>query len=140
MKRDAPRFILAPVNRKNRECYCNIGTKAPAFRITVTVTACGRKQFRAGMSAVDTGGFRAPACSSIATTVGIGPLGLNINLSDGWYLRSSATWNFNLESGNSYIPVGAGVGKVFQLDKGVTMNASIEPQYTVWHDGPGAPR
>ncbi|MGO7668904.1 hypothetical protein ACC817_02605 [Rhizobium ruizarguesonis] len=31
---------------------------------------------------------------------------LNINLSDGWYLRSSATWNFNLESGNSYIPVG----------------------------------
>ncbi|MGO8064427.1 hypothetical protein [Rhizobium leguminosarum] len=65
---------------------------------------------------------------------------LNINLSDGWYLRSSATWNFNLESGNSYIPVGAGVGKVFQLDKGVTMNAFVEPQYTVWHDGPGAPR
>ncbi|MFF0952597.1 hypothetical protein ACFYE9_34735 [Rhizobium leguminosarum] len=65
---------------------------------------------------------------------------LNINLSDGWYLRSSATWNFNLESGNSYIPVGAGVGKVFQLDKGVTMNAFLEPQYTVWHDGPGAPR
>ncbi|MCW1409735.1 hypothetical protein OLZ32_16535 [Rhizobium sp. 1AS11] len=65
---------------------------------------------------------------------------LNINLSDGWYLRSSATWTFNLESGNSYIPVGAGVGKVFQLDKGVTMNAFVEPQYTVWHDGPGAPR
>ncbi|MBY5868518.1 hypothetical protein HFN58_27535 [Rhizobium leguminosarum] len=65
---------------------------------------------------------------------------LNINLSDGWYLRSSATWNFNLESGSSYIPVGAGVGKVFQLDKGVTMNAFVEPQYTVWHDGAGAPR
>lgn len=65
---------------------------------------------------------------------------LNINLSDGWYLRSSATWNFNLESGNSYIPMGAGVGKVFQLGKGVTMNAYVEPQYTVWYDGPGAPR
>ena len=64
---------------------------------------------------------------------------VNINLSDGWYLRSSATWNFNLESGNSYIPIGAGIGKVFQLDKGVTMNAFLEPQYTVWHDGSGAP-
>ncbi|MGO7668905.1 hypothetical protein ACC817_02610 [Rhizobium ruizarguesonis] len=29
---------------------------------------------------------------------------------------------------------------MFQLDKGVTMNALVEPQYTVWHDGPGAPR
>ncbi|MBY5558373.1 hypothetical protein [Rhizobium leguminosarum] len=65
---------------------------------------------------------------------------VNVNLLDGWYLRSSATWNFNLESGNSYIPVGAGVGKVFQLDKGMTMNTFVEPQYTVWHDGPGAPR
>ncbi|MGV1793685.1 hypothetical protein [Rhizobium sp. A37_96] len=65
---------------------------------------------------------------------------VNINLTDGFYLRSTATWNFNLESGNSYIPVGLGIGKVFQLDKGITMNAFIEPQYTVWHDGPGAPR
>ncbi|KJF66367.1 hypothetical protein [Rhizobium nepotum] len=64
---------------------------------------------------------------------------VNINLSDGWYLRSSANWNFNLENGNSYIPVGAGIGKVFQLDKGITMNAFVEPQYTVWHDGAGAP-
>ncbi|MQY46176.1 hypothetical protein GAO09_08950 [Rhizobiales bacterium RZME27] len=65
---------------------------------------------------------------------------LNINLSEGWYLRSSATWNFNLESGSSYVPVGAGIGKVFQLEKGITLNAFIEPQYTVWHDGPGAPK
>lgn len=65
---------------------------------------------------------------------------LNINLSDGWYLRSSATWNFNLQNGKSYIPVGAGVGKVFQLDKGITMNAFVEPQYTIWHYGVGAPR
>lgn len=65
---------------------------------------------------------------------------VNVNLKDGWYLRSSATWNFNLENGASYIPIGAGVGKVFQLEKGITMNAFLEPQYTVWHDGPGAPR
>ncbi|WP_018901695.1 hypothetical protein [Rhizobium sp. 2MFCol3.1] len=65
---------------------------------------------------------------------------VNLNLSDGWYLRSSATWNFNLENGAKYIPVGFGVGKVIPLEKGITMNAFIEPQYTVWHDGPGAPR
>ncbi|WFR97586.1 hypothetical protein [Rhizobium tumorigenes] len=65
---------------------------------------------------------------------------VNVNLKDGWYLRSTATWNFNLGNGASYIPVGFGVGKVFQLDKGVTMNAFIEPQYTVWNDGSGAPR
>ena len=65
---------------------------------------------------------------------------VNVNLPDGWYLRSSATWNFNLENGNSYIPLGLGIGKVMALDKGVTMNAFVEPQYTVWHDGPGAPR
>ncbi|NKL45592.1 hypothetical protein GFL57_32335 [Rhizobium leguminosarum bv. viciae] len=64
---------------------------------------------------------------------------LNINLSDGWYLRSSSTWNF---ISRAAIPKSGGrsVGKVFQLDKGVTMNAFVEPQYTVWHDGPGAPR
>lgn len=64
----------------------------------------------------------------------------NLNLTDGWYIRSSATWNFNLESGSSYVPVGFGVGKVIPLEKGITMNAFLEPQYTVWHDGPGAPR
>jgi hypothetical protein len=60
---------------------------------------------------------------------------VNVNLTDGWYLRSSATWNFDLQSGDAYIPVGLGVGKVFKLDKGVTMNAFIEPQYTVWNEG-----
>jgi len=65
---------------------------------------------------------------------------VNVNLSEGWYLRSSATWNFDLENGRSYIPIGAGIGKVFQLEKGITMNAFVEPQYTVWHDGAGAPR
>jgi hypothetical protein len=64
---------------------------------------------------------------------------VNYNLQDGWYLRSSATWNFDIHSGDAYIPVGFGVGKVFQLDKGVTLNAFIEPQYTVWNEG-SAPR
>ncbi|KEA09361.1 hypothetical protein [Rhizobium rhizogenes] len=64
---------------------------------------------------------------------------LNFNLKEGWYLRSSATWNFNLESGDGYIPVGFGVGKVVQLQKGISMNAFVEPQYTAWNQG-SAPR
>ena len=65
---------------------------------------------------------------------------VNVNLSEGWYLRSSATWNFDLQDGDSYIPVGFGIGRVIPLDSGITMNAFVEPQYTVWHDGAGAPR
>ncbi len=35
--------------------------------------------------------------------------------------------------------IGFGVGKVIPLEKRITMNAFIEPQYTVWHAGAGAP-
>lgn len=62
------------------------------------------------------------------------------NLPEGFYLRSSATWNFDLESGDYYIPFGLGLGKVVPLNKTTTMNAYIEPQYTAFHEGVGAPR
>ncbi|NKK75450.1 hypothetical protein GFM13_35230 [Rhizobium leguminosarum bv. viciae] len=65
---------------------------------------------------------------------------VNINLDDGVYLRSSAIWNFDLHDGDWYIPVGLGIGKVFALENGTTINAFIEPQYTVFKDGPGSPR
>jgi hypothetical protein len=32
------------------------------------------------------------------------------------------------------------IGKVLKLDKGITMSAFIEPQYTAWHSGEGLPR
>ncbi|OYR14946.1 hypothetical protein [Brucella thiophenivorans] len=64
---------------------------------------------------------------------------LNINLKDGFYLRSSATWNFDLEDGDYSIPVGFGVGKVIPLNDKVTMNAFVEPQYTVFSHGTGQP-
>jgi hypothetical protein len=65
---------------------------------------------------------------------------INVNLSDGFYLRSSAIWSFNLENGNYYIPVGFGIGKVIPINDSVTMNAFIEPQYTVFNQGVGNPR
>lgn len=65
---------------------------------------------------------------------------VNINLDKGFYLRSSATWNFDVKNGDWYIPVGFGVGKVFALENGSTMNAFIEPQYTALKDGAGSPK
>ncbi len=57
------------------------------------------------------------------------------NLPEGFYLRSTAIWNFDFDKGDYYIPVGLGVGKVWQLGGGATLNTFIEPQYTVFHDG-----
>jgi len=65
---------------------------------------------------------------------------VNINLPDRYYIRSSGIWNFDLQNRNSYIPVGLGLGRVFLLDGGITANAFIEPQWTAWHDGDGAPK
>jgi hypothetical protein len=61
------------------------------------------------------------------------------NLPDGFYLRSSGTLNFDLEKHSYYIPVGFGLGKVFNIGDGATMNAFLEPQYTVAYRGT-APR
>jgi hypothetical protein len=57
------------------------------------------------------------------------------NLPDGFYLRSTATWNFDLRQGNYYIPLGFGMGKVWKLEGGTTLNFFAEPQYTIAHDG-----
>ncbi len=65
---------------------------------------------------------------------------VNFNLKDGFYLRSSAIWNFDLEDGDYSIPVGLGVGKVIPISDKVTMNAFVEPQYTVFHEGAGQPQ
>jgi hypothetical protein len=62
------------------------------------------------------------------------------NLTQGFYLRSSGTWTFDLHGGTNYIPAGLGIGKVFTLEGGTTINAFVEPQYTLFHDGDGAPR
>ena len=57
---------------------------------------------------------------------------------EGWYLRSTAVWNFDLENGNWNIPFGLGVGKVLRAGHAV-LNIYLEPQFTVAHYGPGQP-
>ncbi|HEV2566556.1 MAG TPA: hypothetical protein VGU19_15900 [Microvirga sp.] len=65
---------------------------------------------------------------------------VNVNLPDGFYLRSSAIWNFDFENDTRFIPVGLGIGKVWKVSQDLTVNAFIEPQYTVWRNGDGVPR
>jgi hypothetical protein len=62
------------------------------------------------------------------------------NLPEGWYLRSTAGWSFDLEQGQYVIPIGTGAGKVWLLHGGKTVNVFVEPQWTVAHDGSGQPK
>jgi len=61
------------------------------------------------------------------------------NLPHAFYLRSVGIWNFNWETGDYYIPVGFGLGKVWKLESGIVMNLYAEPQWTVAHKGPLQP-
>jgi len=61
------------------------------------------------------------------------------NLPEGWYVRSTATWTFDLDLETYYVPLGAGVGKVWKVGKD-TVNLFAEPQWTVMHHGDGVPR
>lgn len=62
------------------------------------------------------------------------------NLPQGWYLRSTAVWNFDLADDDYVIPLGLGAGKVWLLHSGTSVNLFAEPQWTVAHDGDGQPR
>jgi hypothetical protein len=46
------------------------------------------------------------------------------NLPQGFYLRSTATWNFDLQRGNYYIPIGLGAGKIWNLPDGTAISAT----------------
>lgn len=54
------------------------------------------------------------------------------NLPQGWYFRSTATWNWDIKRNTYYMPIGTGLGKVFKAG-GVTYNLFAEPQWTAVH-------
>jgi hypothetical protein len=66
------------------------------------------------------------------------PFGI-FNFADGWYVRSTGIWTFDLQHGTYYIPVGLGGGKAWKYES-VIYNAFIEPQYSVAHSGKGVPQ
>jgi hypothetical protein len=65
---------------------------------------------------------------------------IRYNFKKGFYMRSTGFWNFNPHSGVDDIPVGMGIGRVWDLADGVTVNVYCEPQYSVWQSGTGSPR
>lgn len=61
------------------------------------------------------------------------------NLPEGYYVRSTGVWTYNLRTNDYFIPLGLGLGKVWKDGK-TTFNLFAEPQWTVAHDGAGLPR
>ncbi len=51
------------------------------------------------------------------------------NLANGYYLRSTGVWTFDLGNHTSVVPVGFGAGKVWTFGHGNSINAFVEPQY-----------
>ena len=62
-----------------------------------------------------------------------------LNLPNGWYLRSTAGWTFDLVQDHYSIPIGTGAGKVWLLHGGANINVFAEPQWTVAWSGAGQP-
>ncbi|MEP4079686.1 hypothetical protein [Haloferula sp.] len=59
-------------------------------------------------------------------------------LGSGWYLRAAPIWVYNFENDSFNVPIGIGLGKVIRKNK-VVYNLFVEPQVSVWDDGPGQP-
>lgn len=59
---------------------------------------------------------------------------LSYQLGHGWYVRSSdATWTFNLRHGTSTtIPLSAGLGKVWKLSNGASINGSVAGEWMAY--------
>jgi hypothetical protein len=64
---------------------------------------------------------------------------IHYNFHHGLYLRSTGLLVFNSGPGVKDIPVGLGFGKVWNFADGKTINLYMEPQYSVWRSGLGAP-
>ncbi|MFS4461027.1 hypothetical protein [Bdellovibrio sp. HCB2-146] len=61
------------------------------------------------------------------------------NLPNAFYFRSAGIWFFNWETGDYNMPVGAGLGKIWKTEGGTAINLFAEPQWTIAHEGDGAP-
>jgi hypothetical protein len=63
---------------------------------------------------------------------------LFVDLASGYYLRSTGISTSNLGL-NSVVPVGLGLGRVFERSDGRAVNVFVEPQYSVLQTGAGVP-
>jgi hypothetical protein len=61
-----------------------------------------------------------------------------LSIGNGYYVRSSGIWSFDISNNKRLIPLGFGLGKVFKTGNAI-VNVFIEPQFTAYHDGTGLP-
>ena len=61
-----------------------------------------------------------------------------LSVGGGYYVRSSGIWSFDIPNNKRVIPLGVGFGRVLKIGNAI-VNASIEPQFTVYHNGTGLP-
>jgi hypothetical protein len=136
-----------------KEGHVELGVGPQLTIPTATSTETGTGKWQAGLAAVAIApkkwglagalvtwqySFAGPSDRPTQDNLNVQPVGI-YNLPDGWYLRSSATWSFDLAQGVYVIPLGAGAGKVLLLKGGTTANIFAEPQFTVAHYGVGQP-
>lgn len=61
-----------------------------------------------------------------------------LSIGGGYYVRSSGLCSFDISNNKTLIPLGVGFGKVFKTGHAI-VNAFIEPQFTVYHNGTDQP-
>ncbi|HEY6764109.1 MAG TPA: hypothetical protein VI386_05010 [Candidatus Sulfotelmatobacter sp.] len=61
-----------------------------------------------------------------------------LSIGGGYYVRSSGIWSLDIPNNRNLIPPGAGFGNVFTIGD-ANVNAFVESQFTVYHDGTGLP-
>lgn len=63
---------------------------------------------------------------------------MTFGIGGGFYAKSTAVWLLDFRNDNYLIPIGVGFGKVTKIGNTI-VNASIEPQFSVYHKGLGLP-
>ncbi len=139
------------------KAYEKEGTKlgiGPALTAPTGTNGMGQGKWQAGLSALafvsgdpifQYGGlvtwqisFAGNSSRSMVNSLSAQPF-LIWQIGNGFCLRSSGIWQFDLRSGNYNIPVGLGVGKVIKVNNAIC-NIFIEPQYSALSYGIGQSR
>lgn len=137
LKNDGVKFGIGPLLTANSASHDEAGTgqwQAGAAAVVVNSTP----SLMSGALMQWQKSFTGDNERSHVETATVQPV-LIYKLSDGWFMRSSGVWNFNVKNGHYYIPVGLGGGRAFGMGKTI-VNTFIEPQWTVLHEGDYSPK
>jgi hypothetical protein len=120
---------------------------------TATNRALGQGKWQAGVAAVGLHSlsegsevigiftwqhsFAGEQSRTVAQVVTFQPIAA-LSVGGGYYVRSSGILSFDIPNDKNLVPLGAGFGKVFKIGNAI-VNAFVEPQFTVYHNGTGVP-